>query len=71
MHITLQEGDVSQSRKNGGSSSRLGPQPHAACDVEGNIVEFSTEEEDDEGEDSEDDFDDTPSLSQLGTRGKS
>ena len=69
MRSTLQEGDVSQKRKGGGSSSWRGTQSQAAVDFEGDTADFSTDE-DDEGEESEDDFEDTQSLSQLGLRGK-
>lgn len=70
MRITLQERNVSQKRKIGGSCSRQGPQSQTPYDFEGDTIEFSTGEDDDEGEDSEDDFKNTPSLSQLGIRGK-
>ena len=69
VHISLQEGDMSQKRKMNGTSSRRGPQSEAAADFQGDAVEFSSDE-DDEGEDSEDDFQNSPSLTQLGFRGK-
>ena len=69
VRINLQKGDVSQKQKMNGCSSRRGPQSQAACDIEGDTAEFSTDE-DDEAEGSEDDFENTPSLSQLGFRGK-
>ena len=66
---TLQEGDVSQKRRGGGSSSRRGTQSQAAVDFEDDTADFSTDE-DDEGEESEDDFDETQDVSLLGIRGK-
>ena len=69
MRSTLQEGDVSQKRKGGGSSSRRGTQSQAAVDFEGDTIDFSTDK-DDEGEESEDDFENTQLFSQLSLRGK-
>ena len=65
VHNSLQEGDISQKRKTNGCSSRRGPELEAACDFKGDNVDFSSDD-DDEGEDSEDDFQNTPSLTQLG-----
>ena len=69
VRINLLEVDVSQKRKVNLYSSRRGPQSHAPVDFEGNTVGFLTDE-DDEGGGSEDEFQDTPSMSQLGFRGK-
>lgn len=51
MRITLQDVDVSQKRRVGGSSSRRGTQSQAAADFEGLAVDFSTDD-DGEGEES-------------------
>jgi hypothetical protein len=69
VRITSQDVDVSQKRKIVGASSRRVPPSQGACDFGGDTVEFSTDD-DDEGEASEDGFEDTPSFSQFGSRGK-
>lgn len=63
------EVDLSQKRKIGGPSVQRVPQSQGTSGFGGDIVEFSTDD-DEEGEDSEGDLEDTPSFSQLGARGK-
>jgi hypothetical protein len=69
VRITLQDVDVSQKRRVGGSSSRRGTQSQAATDFEGLAVDFSTDD-DGEGEESQEDLDETQEFPELGGRGK-
>lgn len=69
VRITLQDVDVSQKRRVGGSSSRRGTQSQAAADFEGLAVDFSTDD-DGEGEESQEDLDETQEFPELGSRGK-